>query len=625
MKKYAFLWVVLVLMAIQVGTLTRARADVVGHLTEVTGQVNLMKGGKLPAITAKLQDGVEPGDVVRTKSASKALITFMDNSTMTIAPESKVAIEAYMFEPAQEKRNAVFQLFQGLAYVVVNKVFKVQNPDFIVKTHTAVMGVRGTEFGIRLYPASSTILNFKGVLEVGNFSPEVSGLSRKAFKIAYSRGAGHISWINAVLLHAMQGATVAKDLPPAIFKVTDPIANSFWTGFNVSESRREKGGNESAGTQVTSASGLTGSSGGTEPAGQGGTPDPTPQPSFLNSPTVITTSPTLLPPTFTFNLSTNGNFFAQSPAGGGSPVLLIGYGPATFQGDLTSIFTSTYSATDSSTLTATSGTFPSTQPGIYYSNMTGSVSGNPGSTLTGSATVQSSYFPVGYTGYTVSNSYTVQVTIDPSGVITYRYTGGVFNSFPLAISGTSAGEGSAHPVPASTSETSEPRMTMAASDSSTLLTAAPASAGDAIVSPPTTPGTSGFKATAGTHRRFGLRRDFYSPEDHHGRFEPSRATTLNTPNPVPTISRTAPMTGHGKMVSSGPMNVGFTLTSTITDPDIPIPAQVIRGRGPSARAGAVTGTPGGSKTGLTQPVTALKAKSPPAVAGPVPHQTLPER
>lgn len=576
MKKFAFLWVVLVLMAIQVGTLTTARADVVGHLTEVTGQVSLMKGGKLPAIPAKLQDGVEPGDVVRTKSASKALITFMDNSTITIAPESKVAIEAYMFEPAQEKRNAVFQLFQGLAYVVVNKVFKVQNPDFIVKTHTAVMGVRGTEFGIRLYPASSTILNFKGVLEVGNFSPEISGLSRKALKIAHSWGAGHISWINPVFLHAMEGATVAQNLPPAIFKVTDAITNSFWTGFNVSESRRDKGSNESAGTQMASTSGPAGSSGGTDT-----TPDPPPQPSFLSSPPANPPPPTLLPPTFTFSLAVISGIFTQSSPSGVLPVSFTAGGSAILQGYLATIFGSNYVATDSSTLTATLGTLPSTPFGTYSTTMTGSVSGNLGSTLTGNATMQSFYV---YNANTVSNSYTILVRIDPSGQITYSYVGGSFNSLNSpAISGTSAGEGLAYPVPASPAEVAGPMMTMAASNSSTPLTAAPASAGDAIVDPPTTPGTSGFKGTAGTHRRFGHRRDFSSPQDRHGRFEPSRAATLNTPNPVATISSTGPMTRQCPTGSSGPMNPGFALTSAITDPDVPIP---------SARVGVGAGSRG---------------------------------
>ena len=41
-------------------------AEVVGHLTQVEGRVELLKGGKLPAAEAKAQDGVEPGDVLRT-------------------------------------------------------------------------------------------------------------------------------------------------------------------------------------------------------------------------------------------------------------------------------------------------------------------------------------------------------------------------------------------------------------------------------------------------------------------------------------------------------------------------------------------------------------------------------
>jgi hypothetical protein len=45
-----------------------APADVVGQVTQVEGRVELLKGGKLPATEAKAQDGVEPGDVLRTKS-----------------------------------------------------------------------------------------------------------------------------------------------------------------------------------------------------------------------------------------------------------------------------------------------------------------------------------------------------------------------------------------------------------------------------------------------------------------------------------------------------------------------------------------------------------------------------
>lgn len=169
---------VILVLIFGLGLSAWASAEVVGHITEVQGQVDRLKGGKLPAIPVKLQDAVESGDVLRAKSMSRAQITFIDNSVITISPRSRLAIQAYEFDPAKKKRNAVLRIFQGLAHVVVSKLYKVEEPDFIIETNTAVTGVRGTDFGVRLQPNSSTILNFKGLVQVANIFPEVGQLSR---------------------------------------------------------------------------------------------------------------------------------------------------------------------------------------------------------------------------------------------------------------------------------------------------------------------------------------------------------------------------------------------------------------------------------------------------------------
>ena len=174
-------WVALALMLI---FSTVAGAEVVGRLTQLEGRVDLLKGGKLPAVPLKVDDTVEPGDVVRTKSLSKAQITFIDNSLLTLSQEARIAIEEFKFEPSQGKRQAVLEIFQGLALAVVNKILKAEEPDFVIKTQTAIMGVRGTEIGMRNQPNSSTILNFQGRTQVGNIFPEVSRLFLKAFKVA---------------------------------------------------------------------------------------------------------------------------------------------------------------------------------------------------------------------------------------------------------------------------------------------------------------------------------------------------------------------------------------------------------------------------------------------------------
>jgi hypothetical protein len=190
-----------------------AAAGVVGHLTQVEGRVELLKGGNLPAIPLKADDTVEPGDVIRTKSLSKAQITFIDNSILTLSQDARLAIEEFTYDPNQGKRHAVLEMFQGLALAVVNKIIKIEEPDFVIKTQTAIMGVRGTEFGIRIQPNSSSILNFTGRTQVGNIFPEVSRLFLKAFKVAFSWNSGSGQW---VLLGDMQGTTVARNLPPTM-------------------------------------------------------------------------------------------------------------------------------------------------------------------------------------------------------------------------------------------------------------------------------------------------------------------------------------------------------------------------------------------------------------------------
>ena len=145
MRQKIRLFVIILTLAALVVPLT-SHAAVVGRFSLVTGQVELLKQGKLPAIPVKPQDGVDIGDVVRTKSKSKAQLTMVDDSVITLAPESRLAIADYQYNPAREERRAVLRAFRGLVHTVVNRIIKTEEPDFIMETHTATIGVRGTDF-----------------------------------------------------------------------------------------------------------------------------------------------------------------------------------------------------------------------------------------------------------------------------------------------------------------------------------------------------------------------------------------------------------------------------------------------------------------------------------------------
>jgi len=150
-----------------------AHAAVVGRFTQVVGQVDLLKQGKIPALAANFQDGVEPGDVIRTKTKSKAQLTMVDDSTITLAPESRLAIADYQYDPVRQERRAVLRFFRGMMQTVVTRIIKTEEPDFIIETHTATIGVRGSNPILLLMPSFTSVYLPFGLLEVSSNNPQI--------------------------------------------------------------------------------------------------------------------------------------------------------------------------------------------------------------------------------------------------------------------------------------------------------------------------------------------------------------------------------------------------------------------------------------------------------------------
>jgi hypothetical protein len=153
-----------------------AHAAVVGRFTQVRGEVDLLKGGKIPGLPVKAQDGVEPGDVIRTKAKAKAELTMIDDSIIVLAPESRLAVADYTYDPARNERRAVVRLFRGLVHTVVNRIIRTEEPDFIMETHTAIIGVRGTNWYTLLAPSYTSVYLAQGTLGIKSNLPTVPAL-----------------------------------------------------------------------------------------------------------------------------------------------------------------------------------------------------------------------------------------------------------------------------------------------------------------------------------------------------------------------------------------------------------------------------------------------------------------
>jgi hypothetical protein len=82
-------------------------------------------------------------------------VTFTDNSLLSAGPGSVLVIERYAFDSTTHAGQFDASLQKGTLAVVSGKMVK-QSPDAMrVKTPSSVMGVRGTEFVVKVDAAGS--------------------------------------------------------------------------------------------------------------------------------------------------------------------------------------------------------------------------------------------------------------------------------------------------------------------------------------------------------------------------------------------------------------------------------------------------------------------------------------
>ena len=137
-------WPVLLLVLLLAGVWgTQVLAEDVGNFSRVVNEVDQLKKGKEPAVPAKVPNGVENQDVVRTKEQAMAVVQFLDESTMTISPKSKVTIEDYMYDATKGRAKGTIKILEGVVETVVPTTDQLQQKDIQIRTTTAIAGIRG--------------------------------------------------------------------------------------------------------------------------------------------------------------------------------------------------------------------------------------------------------------------------------------------------------------------------------------------------------------------------------------------------------------------------------------------------------------------------------------------------
>jgi hypothetical protein len=130
------------------GFATVSVADDVGQIKVMAGTVHLEREGK--RLPAQVGMAVRQSDSLVTGFDGTAGVTFTDNSLLSVGPNSTLAIDRYAFDSTTHAGQFDASLKKGSLAVVSGKIVKQSPGAMRVHTPTSIMGVRGTEFAVKV-------------------------------------------------------------------------------------------------------------------------------------------------------------------------------------------------------------------------------------------------------------------------------------------------------------------------------------------------------------------------------------------------------------------------------------------------------------------------------------------
>lgn len=123
-----------------------AASEPIGQIKTLSGAVTVERAGA--AKKAAIGERVFVSDTIVTANGTVG-ITFLDNSMMSLGPNSRLSLDQFKFAPTTH--NGVFDasLRKGTLAVKSGQIVR-QTPEAMrIRTPAALLGVRGTEFVVR--------------------------------------------------------------------------------------------------------------------------------------------------------------------------------------------------------------------------------------------------------------------------------------------------------------------------------------------------------------------------------------------------------------------------------------------------------------------------------------------
>ncbi|HUK58760.1 MAG TPA: FecR domain-containing protein [Stellaceae bacterium] len=114
----------------------------IGMVKTVKGPVAVMRDGQRS--DARVGSILHQDDVIETGAAAAVGVTFVDNTTLSLGPKTRIALTVYLYHPRENKYAFVMEMTRGTLMYVSGLIEKNQPDAVTINTTVGTVGVRGT-------------------------------------------------------------------------------------------------------------------------------------------------------------------------------------------------------------------------------------------------------------------------------------------------------------------------------------------------------------------------------------------------------------------------------------------------------------------------------------------------
>jgi len=127
---------------------SQAQTEPIGYVKVVSGEAWVSSNGQ--RVRAQRGTAILLGSHLQTQAGASLGVSFKDNTIMSFGPNTELTVDEYLYAPADEQLKLSTRLMRGTLNYISGLIAKLKPDAISVMTPTGVIGVRGTQFVVKV-------------------------------------------------------------------------------------------------------------------------------------------------------------------------------------------------------------------------------------------------------------------------------------------------------------------------------------------------------------------------------------------------------------------------------------------------------------------------------------------